>query len=191
MSEQRSRDPSIESPVHHSGSGDAEHANIDETVERAVTAEITALNIECERLRCDPDLADTAAFCANYGIELMDSANAIIVASKKKPRIYVACLLLADSRLDVNHVVCGLMGTKRASFASASETRALTGQRLGGVTVFGWPQPLPLYIDARVMTRERIVVGGGSRRLKLRLSPSELRKLATVKVVEGLAKPCT
>lgn len=157
-------------------------------VEAAVWAEIEALSMTCERLECDPSLADTAAFCAHYGIDPADSANAIVVAGKKKPKVYVACLLLADSRLDVNRVVCKLMGVRRASFASAEETRALSGQLIGGVTIVGWPEPLPLYIDARVMTRERIVVGGGSRSSKLRMSPEELRKLPNAEIIEGLAK---
>lgn len=181
----RVENPRVESPA-DTGAEAAEIVR----VEAAVWAEIEARDMVCERLECEPALADTAAFCAHYGIDPGDSANAIIVASKKKnPRTYVACLLLADSRLDVNRVVCKLMGVKRASFASADETRELSGQIIGGVTVLGWPEPLPLYIDARVMTRERIVVGGGSRSSKLRLDPQELRKLPNAQIVEGLAKP--
>jgi prolyl-tRNA editing enzyme YbaK/EbsC (Cys-tRNA(Pro) deacylase) len=157
-------------------------------VERRIRAEIDALGVVCERMECDPALADTAAFCAHYGVELCDSANLILVASKKKPRQYAACLLLADSRLDVNRAVCQLMGVKRASFASADETRELTGQLIGGVSAFGLPEGMPLYIDARVMTRERIVVGGGSRSSKLLLVPSELHKLPGARVVDGLAQ---
>ena len=41
------------------------------------------------------------------------------------------------------------------------ETRAITGMELGGVTVFGLPGDLPLWVDGRVMRRERIVLGGG------------------------------
>ena len=184
-------EPAVEPAVEAAGEPASEqHADEQRAaVERAVMAQVEALGVVCERVACDPELADTAAFCAHYGFDPQDSANAIIVASKKKPKRYVACLLLADSRLDVNRVVCKRMGAKRASFASAEETRALTGQLIGGVTVFGWPEPLPLYIDARVMTRERIIVGGGSRSCKLLLAPDELRKLANAEIVEGLAKP--
>ena len=31
--------------------------------------------------------------------------------------------------------------------------------QIGGVTVFGLPADLPIWVDARVMTRERIVLG--------------------------------
>ena len=33
-----------------------------------------------------------------------------------------------------------------------------SGEKMGGVTVFGLPTDLPIWIDARVMDRERIVL---------------------------------
>ena len=41
------------------------------------------------------------------------------------------------------------------------------------------------------MERERIVVGGGSRRLKIIGAPNMLAQLANVEVVEGLARSVT
>ena len=82
--------------------------------------------------RVIPSSPDTQAFCAHYGIPLEDSANAIIVASKKEPRQYSACLALATTRLDVNHAVRRLMSVKRLSFASAEQTMELTGMMVGG-----------------------------------------------------------
>ncbi len=122
---------------------------------------------EHELFACDPALADTAAFCAAYGFPMEDSANTIIVAGKADPPAYAACVVLATHRLDVNRVVRARLGTRKASFASPEETRALTGQEIGGVTAFGLPAGLPLLVDAAVMRRERIVLGGGSRRWKV------------------------
>jgi prolyl-tRNA editing enzyme YbaK/EbsC (Cys-tRNA(Pro) deacylase) len=58
---------------------------------------------------------------------------------------------------------------------------------MGGVTVFGLPVGLPIWVDARVMARERIALGGGSRSWKVIASPAILRKLPDVEIVEGLA----
>src|SRR5690349_1763750 len=68
---------------------------------------------------CDPDFADTAAFCERYGVAPEDSANTIVVIGKSDPPVYCACILLATTRLDVNKVVRKLLGTRKASFASA------------------------------------------------------------------------
>jgi hypothetical protein len=62
---------------------------------------------------------------------------------------------LAHTRLDVNRTVRARLDV-RSVFASAEGTRALTGMEIGGVTVFGLPADLPIWIDARVMARERI-----------------------------------
>jgi prolyl-tRNA editing enzyme YbaK/EbsC (Cys-tRNA(Pro) deacylase) len=58
---------------------------------------------------------------------------------------------------------------------------------IGGVTVFGLPAALPVWVDSRVMDRERIVLGGGSRSWKVLAAPSILLALPGVEVVEGLA----
>ncbi len=142
-----------------------------------------------ELFACDPALADTAAFCEAYGFALEDSANTIIVAGKSTPPRYVACVVLATHRLDVNRVVRSRLGTRKASFASAEETRALTGQEIGGVTVFGLPAHLRIWVDAAVMSRPRIVLGGGSRSWKVLAAPSILRTIEGVEVVDGLAYP--
>jgi prolyl-tRNA editing enzyme YbaK/EbsC (Cys-tRNA(Pro) deacylase) len=143
---------------------------------------------EHELFACDPALADTAAFCAAYGFDPADSANTIVVVGKGAPPAYAACVVLATHRLDVNRVVRQRFGRK-SSFASAEDTRRITGHEIGGVTVFGLPAELPVWVDAAVMGRERIVLGGGSRRWKVIAPPSILRSLPNVEVVEGLANP--
>jgi prolyl-tRNA editing enzyme YbaK/EbsC (Cys-tRNA(Pro) deacylase) len=138
---------------------------------------------------CDPALADTAAFCAAYGFDPADSANTIVVIGKSQPPVFAACVVLATHRLDVNRAVRDRLGTRKASFASPDETRELTGMAIGGVTVFGLPPKLPVWVDSAVMERERIVLGGGSRSWKVLAPPSILRTLANVEIVEGLAAP--
>jgi prolyl-tRNA editing enzyme YbaK/EbsC (Cys-tRNA(Pro) deacylase) len=159
----------------------------DSAVGERVRAVLDGLGVPFEVMTIDPDFADTAQFCAKYGIPLDQSANTIVVASKKEPKQYCACLVLATTRLDVNHAVRKLMNVSRVSFASAEETRDLTGMVIGGVTVFALPEDLPIYVDERVMAPDWIIVGGGGRSTKLKLAPDVLRRLPTVTVVPGLA----
>ena len=140
--------------------------------------------IEYEVLACAPELADTAEFCAHYGIPATEACNAIIVVVKTEPRRFLACLVRADTRLDVNRKVRDLVGTKKLSFASAEETKELTGQLIGGVSIAGLPPELPLYIDERVMEQPRIIIGGGNRTSKARLAPGELLKLPNAQVAD-------
>ena len=150
-------------------------------------AALDPLGLPYELFPCDPALADTAAFCAAYGFDPEDSANTILVIGKSEPRRYAACVVLAPNRLDVNRTVRDRLGTRKASFAPSEATREITGMEIGGVTVFGLPAGLPIWVDARVMGRERIVLGGGSRSWKVLASPSILAALPGAEVVVGLA----
>ncbi len=149
---------------------------------------LVQFGIEHEVLECNPDWADTAAFCEHYGKDPGHAANTIIVASKKvEPTKYCACVVLAPTRLDVNKKVCQMMGIKRASFASAEQTMELTGMMIGGVVVFGLPADLPIYVDTAVLEQSEVIMGGGNRSSKLLLNPQELKKLPNVQVIENLA----
>jgi prolyl-tRNA editing enzyme YbaK/EbsC (Cys-tRNA(Pro) deacylase) len=153
-----------------------------------VLSAATATGHPFEVVPCDPSLADTAEFCAAYGYTLDQSANAIVVVGKAEPRVYATCLVLATTRLDVNGVVRRRLGVKKASFASADETIELTGMQIGGVTPYGLPEGLPLWIDRRIMECERVIVGGGSRDRKLLVPPQSLAALPCAEVVDDLAK---
>jgi prolyl-tRNA editing enzyme YbaK/EbsC (Cys-tRNA(Pro) deacylase) len=157
------------------------------SIDLTVQQQLDRLDVPYEIFPCDPALADTANFCAAYGFKPEDSANTILVIGKSDPPVYAACVVLSHTRLDVNRVVRQRLGTRKASFAPAEETRAITGMEIGGVTVFGLPSELPIWVDARVITRERIVLGGGSRSTKVIAPPSILLKLPGAEVVEGLA----
>jgi prolyl-tRNA editing enzyme YbaK/EbsC (Cys-tRNA(Pro) deacylase) len=158
-------------------------------LEQGVLAHLDASGVEYEVIPCAPELADTANFCAHYGYALDHSANTIVVAARREPGLACACVVLASTRLDVNHKVCELLGVRRASFAGAEQTREITGMMLGGVTPFTLPAAVPVYVDAAVMGRQWVIVGGGSRAMKLRLSPGALLAASGARVVEGLAGP--
>lgn len=157
------------------------------SVQPEVVAHLAELDVAYEALDCDPDLADTADFCAHYGYAPETAANTIVVASKRPPGEFVACLVLATNRLDVNGKVRELTGWKKASFARPEETAELTGMTIGGVTPFALPGDLPLFVDTAVMGQPWVIVGAGSRSAKLKIEPSMLEKIETFEVVQGLA----
>lgn len=155
--------------------------------ERRVRETVARLGVDHEIVDCDPDLADTALFVDAYGYALEDSANTIVVIGKSDPPVFVACVVLGHTRLDVNRAVRKRLGVKKASFASAADTERLTGMTIGGVTPFALPQGMSIWIDARVMDRQRIVLGGGSRSCKVVGPPVLLTALDGAEVVDGLA----
>ncbi len=155
-------------------------------IEERVRLALSAVGADFTEMACDPELADTAAFCAAYGVDPQDSANCILVASRKPEGRLALCVVLAPNRLDVNNTVRQLMGVRKLSFAPPDLTKEATGMLIGGVTPFGVPDDIPVYVDARVMSRPRVIVGGGSRSLKIELDPEVFARMPHVEVIDGL-----
>ncbi len=150
---------------------------------------LAASGVAYEILPCDPELADTAVFCAHYGQPPEISANVILVKSKTGERKFAACVVLATTRLDVNKVVRKKLGARKASFAGPEETLELTGMAIGGVTAIGLPDALPLWVDDRIMALDKVILGGGDRASKIVVSPTIFEQLPNCEVVPELAKP--
>ena len=153
-----------------------------------VAAAIKEHGLDVEVLECDPQFADTVAFCEQYKIAPEQTCNAIIVVGKSNPVRYVCGVTLATCKLDVNKAVSGLLQIKRCSFATAEQTLDATSMEIGGVTPIG-VSSIPIYINSRIMECEKIVLGGGNRSSKLLIKPSELKKLPNLQVINDLAVP--
>ncbi len=153
-----------------------------------VRAALDAAGIAHEEIACKPEWADTAEFCANYAIAPDEACNTILVVLKKTPKEYVACLARADTKLDVNHRVAAAVAFKRLSFAGMEEAAQRSGMEIGGVTLIGLPPEIPILIDAMVLEKRSVIVGGGNRTSKIRLDPRELTKLPNARV-EAIAVP--
>jgi prolyl-tRNA editing enzyme YbaK/EbsC (Cys-tRNA(Pro) deacylase) len=65
------------------------------TVERRVVEVLDGLGVPYELQPIDPAFADTAAYCERYGVPPERAANTLVVAVKKEPRRYAACVVLA------------------------------------------------------------------------------------------------
>jgi prolyl-tRNA editing enzyme YbaK/EbsC (Cys-tRNA(Pro) deacylase) len=138
----------------------------------------------------DPTLADTAAFCEQYGVGLEESANCVVLAAKQAGEVsYVACMVLATTRADINGLIRRHLGVRKLSFASMDDAVGLTGMEYGGITPIGLPQDWPILVDRAVAEAPRVVIGSGIRGSKLWLPGSLLAALPTAQVIGNLAKP--
>ena len=153
-----------------------------------VQAALSALRTPFERLDCDPGAADTAAFCARYGYLPTEVANTILVASKGEPKRFAACVVGAERQLDVNHKVRHLLSASKASFALPEETERLTGMVLGGVSPFGLPEGLPVFVDDVLARARALILGGGDRHSKIRVSGEALLLIPGVQAVPDLGR---
>lgn len=133
----------------------------------------------------DPELADTAAFCAHYGSPLERSANCVVVSGKRSGQArYAACMVLATDRADVNGMIRRRLEVRKASFTSMDEAVELTGMAYGGITPFGVLSSWSVLVDSAVAEAPVVVVGSGLRRSKLFVPGSLLANLSGTEVMD-------
>ncbi len=138
----------------------------------------------------DPNLADTAAFCAAYGVDRETSANCVVVVGKRGDVVrHAACVVLATTRADVNGLIRRHLDVRKASFGPREETVKATGMEYGGITPIGLPGEWPALVDAAVLEVPLVVVGSGLRRSKLVLPGAALAELPGAQVLADLGQP--
>ncbi|MGL5908807.1 MAG: YbaK/EbsC family protein [Phycicoccus sp.] len=125
--------------------------------------------------RIDPALADTAALCAAYDIDLAASANCVLVAARRGgTTTYAAVVVLATHRADINGAVRRRLGARKISFAPRDDAVALSGMEFGGITPIGLPADWPVLVDEAVLRAAEVVVGSGVRHSKLLITSAAL-----------------
>ena len=145
---------------------------------------------ELQVTEIDPAAADTAQFCAQYGVGLHESANCVVVAARRAEQsTLAACVVLATTRADVNGLVRRTLGARRASFAPMDAAVAQTGMEYGGITPLGLPAAWPVLVDAAVAAAPAVVIGSGLRRSKLVVPGAALATLPGAQVLPGLGRP--
>lgn len=132
----------------------------------------------------DAELADTAAFCAEYDVPMAASANCVIVLGKRAGEAaYAAVLVLATDRADVNGVIRKHLGVRKISFAAQDDAVSSTGMEYGGITPIGLPADWPILVDSGVVAAGPVVIGSGIRGSKILLDGAELAKLPNTTVL--------
>ena len=185
------RSTATASPHDHPEGARSGRATLMDPIERRVRETLAASGVPFELIDCDPSLADTAEFCAAYGYSLEQSANTIVVASKRPRGINAACVVLAPTRLDVNRRVREVLGVKKLSFASPEVTADLTGMAMGGVTPIALPdgRTLIVAIEVRTVNPESedrtIAIAAEDRTVKPESEDRTIIALAESRIVEA------
>jgi prolyl-tRNA editing enzyme YbaK/EbsC (Cys-tRNA(Pro) deacylase) len=141
-------------------------------------------DVDCLVASIDPDLADTAAFCSAYEVDMAVSANCVVVEGRRgDATTHAACMVLATDRADVNKTIRKHLGVRKISFAAMDVATSLTGMEYGGITPIGLPEDWPILIDQAVPTAGVVVIGAGIRGAKIAISGADLAKLPHAEVL--------
>lgn len=140
--------------------------------------------------KIDPQYMNGAALSDHYDVSLEDGGNCVIVRGKRgEIRTMAAIVVPVGYRADLNGIVCEKLDAKKVSMALLDDVIKETGMEYGSITPVGLPSDYRILIDARLMEKEKIVVGGGKQISKLLVPTSYFKTLPNVEIIEGLSNP--
>lgn len=76
------------------------------------------------------------------------------------------------------------IGKKKATMVSPEQAEELSGSVIGGISPFGLKTPMPIVIDKGAFAHPTIAVSGGSRELKVEVTPVDFIELTGAEIAE-------
>ena len=142
-----------------------------------------------EAAEIDPAFADGESLHREYGVAYEEEVNCLVVeASRGETVRYAALVVPYGRRASMNAKVRGPLDAKKVVFADLGKVCEMTGMEYGSITPVGLPEDWTILIDPSVLLQEKVIVGGGLAKSKLRLPSVLFEKMLNCIIVEGLAK---
>jgi prolyl-tRNA editing enzyme YbaK/EbsC (Cys-tRNA(Pro) deacylase) len=136
----------------------------------------------------NPDLSDTTAFCTKYEVAMNQAANCVILEAKRADKTWLAaCVVLGNTRADVNGLARRTLDARKVSFAPMEKAIAESKMEYGAITPIGLPETWPILVDQAVADSEYVIVGSGIRKSKLVIPGNILLSVPSARVLKDLA----
>ncbi len=145
-----------------------------------LTAFLVSSKVEFEfmKKRATHHAAEAAAAS---GVSLGEIVKSIVFTDRDaRPLLAV---VLADTDVS-RHKLERCSGSKSVRLAPDHVAKAATGYPTGGIPPVGHKKKIAVYIDRRVMRRERVWCGGGARSKLVRLKASDIARLTAATVCD-------
>jgi Cys-tRNA(Pro) deacylase len=148
-------------------------------------AKAAGLSIAVERFPAGTRTAEEAA--AAVGCDVAQIVKSLVFLVDGSP---VVALVSGADRLDPFRLAAALDGTD-VRRADGDAVRAATGYAIGGVPPLGHAKPLPVLMDHRLMTFDRIWAAAGRPDAVFGVAPHELRRAARARLAALAADRAT
>jgi Cys-tRNA(Pro) deacylase len=144
-----------------------------------VRASLEAAGVAIE-IREFPESTRTAAdAAAAVGTTVGQIVKSLVFLAGGRP---VMALVSGANRLDLNRLAARTGAP--VSKADAEAVRASTGYAIGGVPPFGFPTPIPTYVDRDLLGYERVWAAAGTPHHVFEIAPEELVRLTAGTVTD-------
>ncbi len=119
-----------------------------------------------------------------------------------QPQRIVKSILFLVAGLPVLAVTCGQtfvdqrvlaavysVGRKKVKLAKPETVLRETGFEVGAMPPFGHRDPLPTWIDERVLEQPDVFAGGGAENALVRLAPADIARVTQARILDLLTPP--
>ncbi|MBO3757630.1 MAG: YbaK/EbsC family protein [Thermoproteota archaeon] len=115
------------------------------------------------------------------GVSLSDIAKSILFISDDGNPLLV--IVPGDKKINQS-LLARMLGFKKLRLATAEEVLKFTGYEAGAVPPLGHKENIPVILDEILLAKKVIYAGGGSVNSTLEISPKDLEKLLSLRVMK-------
>jgi Cys-tRNA(Pro)/Cys-tRNA(Cys) deacylase len=148
---------------------------------------LEAAKISFELRSYEVDIEDLSAETVAHKVE-MPIGQVYKTLVCRGERVGVAFAVVAgDCELDLK-VLARSAADRKCQMVSLKEVQPLTGYVRGGVTVLGAKKAFPAFVDASLVTHERVSVSAGMRGLQVILAPHDYLRITQATLIAELGR---
>jgi len=137
----------------------------------------------------DPVYMDGKKLCEHYNIDVKMGVNCLICECKRKEyKNYIALLVPTGYKYNMSSTVRKHTNSRLVSVAPLEYVLEETKMQYGSINPIGLPKDWKIFVDPKVMEKERIICGSGLQNSKLSIPSRYLLKLNNIEILDDLAK---
>ena len=124
----------------------------------------------------------TGVSSASLGVDEHHVVKTLIFEDDKRQPL---CVLMHGDRKVSTKELARQIGTKRVAPCKPEDATRHSGYQIGGCSPFGLKKAMPVYMEASILTLERVLINGGKRGFLVGMSPQDIVRVVTPTLVHA------
>ena len=122
----------------------------------------------------------TSVSSTSLGVDEHHVVKTLIFEDDKRQPL---CVLMHGDRKVSTKELARQIGAKRVAPCKPEDATRHSGYQIGGCSPFGLKKAMPVYLEASILTLERILINGGKRGFLVGMSPQDIARVVTPTLV--------
>ena len=124
----------------------------------------------------------TSVSSTSLGVDEHHVVKTLIFEDDKRQPL---CVLMHGDRKVSTKELARQIGAKRVAPCKPEDATRHSGYQVGGCSPFGLKKPMPVYLEASILTLERILINGGKRGFLVGMSPQDIVRVVAPTLVHA------